>query len=61
MEGELVTTQDIFLFERTGMSSDGRVLGRFRPTGVRPKCSERLKAAGIDLPPQLFQSVVEVR
>jgi pilus assembly protein CpaF len=61
MEGDLVTTQDIFLFERTGMSGDGRVLGRFRPTGVRPKCSERLKAAGIELPPQIFQNVVEVR
>ncbi len=61
MEGELVTTQDIFLFERTGMSGDGRVLGRYRPTGVRPKCSERLKAMGIELPPALFQSVVEVR
>ena len=61
MEGDLVTTQDIFMFERTGMSSDGRVLGRFRPTGVRPKCSERLKAMGIELPPALFQSVVEVR
>ncbi len=61
MEGELVTTQDIFLFERTGMSSDGHVIGKFRPTGVRPKFSERLKSAGIELPPQLFQSVVEVR
>ncbi len=61
MEGDLVTTQDIFLFERTGMSGDGRVLGRFRPTGVRPKFSERLKAAGIELPPHLFQNVVEVR
>ncbi len=61
MEGELVTTQDIFLFERTGLSSEGRVVGRFRPTGVRPKFSERLKSAGIELSPQLFQSVVEVR
>ena len=61
MEGDLVTTQDIFLFERTGMSSDGRVIGRFRPTGVRPKFSERLKAAGIELSPQLFQNAVEVR
>jgi pilus assembly protein CpaF len=61
MEGDLVTTQDIFLFERTGLSSDGRVLGRFRPTGVRPKFSEKLKAAGIELPPHLFQSAVEVR
>ncbi len=61
MEGDLVTTQDIFVFERTGVSSEGKVMGRFRPTGVRPKFSERLKAAGIELPPALFQSVVEVR
>ncbi len=61
MEGELVTTQDIFLFERSGLSSDGRVTGRFRPTGVRPKFSERLKAAGIELPTHIFQNVVEVR
>lgn len=61
MEGDLVTTQDIFVFERTGLSSEGRVVGRFRPTGVRPKFSERLKSAGIELSPQLFQSVVEVR
>jgi pilus assembly protein CpaF len=61
MEGDLVTTQDIFVFERTGVSSEGRVIGRFRPTGVRPKFSDRLKAAGIELPPALFQSAIEVR
>ncbi len=61
MEGELVTTQDIFLFERTGLSSEGRVTGRFKPTGVRPKFSERLKAAGIELPPHIFQNVKEVK
>jgi pilus assembly protein CpaF len=61
MEGDLVTTQDIFVFERTGVTSEGKVMGRFRPTGVRPKFSERLKAAGIELPSQLFQSAVEVR
>jgi pilus assembly protein CpaF len=61
MEGDLVTTQDVFVFERTGLSSEGRVLGRFRPTGVRPKFSERLKAAGIELGPHVFQSTVEVR
>ncbi|MBV9083181.1 MAG: CpaF family protein [Acidobacteriaceae bacterium] len=61
MEGDLVTTQDVFVFERTGLTSEGRVTGRFRPTGVRPKFSERLKAAGIELPPHLFQSIVEVR
>ncbi len=61
MEGDLVTTQDIFVFERSGVTGEGKVAGRFRPTGVRPKFSERLKAAGIELPPQLFQSVVDVR
>lgn len=60
MEGDLVTTQDIFLFERIGLTSEGKVRGRFKPTGVRPKFSERLKAAGIELPSLVFQNVVEV-
>jgi pilus assembly protein CpaF len=61
MEGDLVTTQDVFLFERLGVNTDGKVTGRFRATGVRPKFSDRLKAAGIELSPNLFQSVIEVR
>ncbi len=61
MEGEQVTTQDIFLFERSGISKDGRVMGRFHATGVRPKFSERLKAAGLDLPASLFQTSLDVR
>jgi len=61
MEGDLVTTQDIFVFERMGLSKEGRVMGRFKSTGVRPKFSERLKAAGLELPPTIFQSVQEVR
>ncbi len=61
MEGELVTTQDIFLFDRMGISKDGRVMGRFHSTGVRPKFSEKLKAMGLELPPSLFQSSYEVR
>jgi len=60
MEGDQVTTQDIFVFDKTGVAEDGRVLGRFRPTGVRPKFSERLRAAGIQLPPQVFQTTVEI-
>ena len=60
MEGEQVTTQDIFVFERSGLSKDGRVLGKFRATGVRPKFSERLRAAGIELPATLFQSQSDV-
>lgn len=61
MEGDLVTTQEVFVFERTGLTAEGRVAGRFRATGVRPKFSERLKAAGIELGPQVFQSGAEVR
>jgi pilus assembly protein CpaF len=61
MEGDLVTTQDIFTFERIGLTIDGRVSGRFKPTGVRPKFTERLKAAGIELSPGVFQHVVEVK
>lgn len=60
MEGEQVTTQDIFLFERTGMGENGRVQGRFRPTGIRPKFYERLRVSGVPLQPSVFQTVVEV-
>ena len=60
MEGDQVTTQDIFVFERSGISKDGRVTGRFSGTGIRPKFSERLKAAGIELPASIFQSSAEV-
>jgi pilus assembly protein CpaF len=60
MEGDQVTTQDIIVFEKSGVAEDGRVLGRFRPTGVRPKFSERLRSAGIQLPQQIFQTTVEI-
>src|SRR5688572_6014527 len=60
MEGEQVTTQDVFVFERTGLGEKGRVLGRFRPTGIRPKFSEKLRASGFNLSPELFQTTVEV-
>jgi pilus assembly protein CpaF len=60
MEGEVITMQDIFLFERTGIGPDGRVTGRFRATGIRPKCSERLLAAGVRLPMDMFEHVKAV-
>src|SRR6266568_3742878 len=60
MEQDIITLQDIFLFEKTGVSESGRVLGRFRATGIRPKFYDRLKACGITLAPQLFQTVVEI-
>jgi pilus assembly protein CpaF len=61
MEGDVITMQEIFLFEKIGVTPDGKVLGRFRATGVRPKCCERLKASGIHLPPDMFEGVTEVR
>ena len=61
MEGDQVTTQDIFLFEKAGIGEKGQVQGRFKATGIRPKFSERLVAAGIQLPPSIFQTVVEIR
>jgi pilus assembly protein CpaF len=60
MEQDTISLQDIFLFEKTGINEAGRVSGRFRATGVRPKFYERLRASGIVLPMQLFQTVVEV-
>ena len=60
MEQDIITLQDIFLFEKTGVSDTGKILGRFRATGIRPKFYDRLKTCGISLPAQLFQTVVEV-
>lgn len=60
MEGEVVTLQDIFVFEKRGLTPDGKVTGRFAATGIRPKFYEKLLAAGIRLRPDLFDEVVEV-
>jgi pilus assembly protein CpaF len=54
MEGELITMQEIFMFEQTGIASDGRVTGQFRATGIRPQFVERLRANGVTLPDGLF-------
>ncbi len=61
MEGDTITMQEIFLFEKTGITQEGKVLGRFRATGIRPKCCERLRASGITLPADMFEGVLEVR
>jgi pilus assembly protein CpaF len=61
MEGDIITMQDIFVFEKMGITQEGKVAGRFRATGVRPKCAERLRGAGIILPPNMFDGVTEVR
>jgi pilus assembly protein CpaF len=57
MEGEVITMQDIFLFERSGVGTDGKVRGRFRATGIRPKCADRLASAGVQLAADLFEHV----
>ncbi len=55
MEGETITMQEIFLFERTGVDAQGTVIGRFKPTGIRPRFAERLKASGMQLPRVFFE------
>jgi len=61
MEGEVITMQEIFTFEKIGVTQDGKVIGRFKATGVRPKVAERLKASGIHLPTDMFEGMTEVR
>jgi pilus assembly protein CpaF len=60
MEGEVVTLQDIYVFEKRGLNADGHVVGRFAATGIRPKFYEKFLSAGIRLRPDLFDEVVEV-
>jgi pilus assembly protein CpaF len=55
MEGDVISMQDLFVFEKRGISSDGRVVGIFTATGIRPKFAERLKAGGFDLPSNMFE------
>ncbi len=57
---DAVDVQDIFLFDRSGVSDAGKVQGRFRSSGVKPKVLERLRISGIDLPPAIFDEVVNV-
>ncbi|MFM2125132.1 MAG: hypothetical protein RL328_1583 [Acidobacteriota bacterium] len=60
MEGDEITMQEIFVFERTGLTQQRQVTGRFRATGVRPKFYDRLKASGAEVPASVFQTVVEI-
>jgi pilus assembly protein CpaF len=50
MEGDIITLQEIFKFVQTGVDEDGKILGRFAPTGIRPHFFETFKAHGIELP-----------
>jgi pilus assembly protein CpaF len=60
MTGDVVAMQDIFVFEKLGIDVSGRVMGRFKATGVSPKFHERLKKAGIVLPASVFEHSFEV-
>jgi pilus assembly protein CpaF len=54
MEGDMITMQEIFCFEQTGVAPDGTVLGHFRATGIRPRFADRLQARGSTLSDHLF-------
>ena len=60
VQDDRVNLQDIFIFERTGVTDTGKVQGRFRSTGVTPKILERLRVAGISMPASVFDEVLEV-
>ena len=60
MEGDMVMLQDLFVFEKLGVSSGGKVMGRFAATGIRPRFYEKLVAAGMRLPAETFEEIVEI-
>ncbi|MBN2356405.1 CpaF family protein, partial [candidate division KSB1 bacterium] len=59
MEGDTVSLQDVFTFEKLGVREDGRVIGGFRTTGIRPRFAETLEASGIQLPADIFEPKIE--
>ena len=60
VEGDVITMQDIFTFDRIGIDEAGKVRGVFRATGIRPKFADKLATAGCRLRPALFESRMEV-
>ena len=60
MDENVIGMHEIFGFVRKGIGPDGKVLGAFRPSGIRPKFLERLRVAGVQLPAQLFETSLEV-
>jgi pilus assembly protein CpaF len=59
MDGDIIT-HDLLTFERTGLRPNGQVCGRYRASGIRPRCSEALATSGMYLPPEMFEHVQEV-
>jgi pilus assembly protein CpaF len=60
MEENIISMQEIFSFKRKGIGPDGKVIGTFQPTHIRPKFLERLRVSGIFLPPAMFEQTLEV-
>ncbi|HEY7447677.1 MAG TPA: CpaF family protein [Vicinamibacterales bacterium] len=60
MEQDVITMQEIFAFQQTGINPAGQVIGRFRATGIRPRCADRLATAGVPLPMDMFSHTYPV-
>ena len=60
MDENVISMQEIFGFVRKGIGPNGKIMGTFRPSGIRPKFLERLRVAGVMLPPSLFETSMEV-
>ena len=58
MEEDVITMQEIFVFEKSGIDEEGKVVGRYRPTGIRPRFADRLRVSGIHLPLEMFDENV---
>lgn len=61
LDGDQVEMQDVFVFDREGIGADGRVLGRFRGTGVKPFYYDRIRSYGVTLDEAIFNEMVEVK
>jgi pilus assembly protein CpaF len=60
-DGEIVHMEDVFVFDREGLGPSGKVIGKFRATGYRPECLDRLRSYGVHLPDSVFDEVQEVK
>jgi pilus assembly protein CpaF len=60
MQDDVIAMQDIFVFEKTGVTKEGAVIGRFRSTGIRPQSSEKIASSGIHLPAEIFEHLQKV-
>jgi pilus assembly protein CpaF len=60
MEESVISMQEIFSFQKKGIGPDGKVIGVFKPSRIRPKFMERLRISGIILPPSIFENETQV-